>query len=157
MTVSIMTFSIMTFSIMTFSIMTFSIMALDKKCCYAEFYLCGVSFMQSVINKPFLLSVIMPSVVASFQHTQIFQRKALQCPSLWVYSWPSTNIRLGCKDLPRTNPLPYLSRGSAINKKVQNFWHHVSIFKKNSSSKTLWTNKLECSLWAFSAYSNISE
>jgi hypothetical protein len=40
--------------------MTFSIMA---ECCYAECHLCQVSCMLIVVNKPFILSVIMPSVI----------------------------------------------------------------------------------------------
>ncbi len=49
-------------------------MAHDKECCYAECHLCWVSFMLSIMNKPFMpsismlnfiiMSVIMISVVA---------------------------------------------------------------------------------------------
>jgi hypothetical protein len=59
MALSIMTFRLMTLSIMTFRLMTLSIMTFS------------ISFMLSVTNKPFMLSVIMLSIVTPLQTTDI--------------------------------------------------------------------------------------
>jgi hypothetical protein len=56
------TFSIMTLSITTLSITPLSIITLSTMCCYAESLACSLSFMLSVTNKPFILSVVMLNV-----------------------------------------------------------------------------------------------
>jgi hypothetical protein len=42
---------------------TLSIMEFGTEYCYAECHLCCMSFMLSVTNKPFMLNVVMPSVI----------------------------------------------------------------------------------------------
>jgi hypothetical protein len=63
MTLSTTIFSWTTLRILIFSIIALSIMA---KCCYADSHSCWVSFMVSVTYKPFMLSVVILSVVAPF-------------------------------------------------------------------------------------------
>ncbi len=48
---------------MTISITTISINAVDTECFYAECQLCWMSFMLSVTNKSFMLSIIMLKVI----------------------------------------------------------------------------------------------
>jgi hypothetical protein len=45
------------------SIATLNLIALSIECGYAEYHLCCMAFMQSVTNKPFMLTVIKLHVV----------------------------------------------------------------------------------------------